>query len=157
MNVENTKLLKNTIHQSINSKIYQRIYEVNLTQTTHIDDHNLTNYRNTGRLVHISLDEGGSVGSLSASSARVLAQVGETVGVSAGQQHCLRRGDVGVLSQPRLQAGLLQSASVGEGQRPGARAGGVVDLAQGEGRFLLGHTAGQEGDAGDGAGHSVLR
>lgn len=79
------------------------------------------------------------------------------VGAGANDQGGLGRGDVLVLAEPGLEAGLLEGAAVGEGERPGLGSGGVVDVIEGQRRLLLGHSTREEGDAGHGGGDGVLQ
>jgi hypothetical protein len=68
----------------------------------------------------------------------------------------LGSGHVLGLSEPSLEARLLEGAAVGEGQRPGSSAGNGVHDGKVDGSLLLAHASGEESDAGDGSGHSAL-
>jgi hypothetical protein len=64
--------------------------------------------------------------------------------------------DVLGLSEPSLEARLLEGATVGEGQRPGSLAGEGVHDGEVDGSLLLAHATGKESDTGNGSGHSAL-
>lgn len=111
----------------------------------------------SGKLIHIPLDEGGSVGGIAAGTASVLALLGLGVGLATSLEDSHGVGDVLVLSEPGTQARLLHGTAVGEGQRPRLVAGHLVDVVEGEGGILLGHASREEGDSGHGGRHGVLK
>mmetsp|Transcript_9553 Transcript_9553/g.28867 ORF Transcript_9553/g.28867 Transcript_9553/m.28867 type:complete len:501 (-) Transcript_9553:192-1694(-) len=80
----------------------------------------------------------------------VLAKVGLGVGTSTGHEGLLSILDVFLLTEPGLEAALLEGTTVRERQRPRALAGDAVHGAQIHRCLLLRHASGQEHDSGHG-------
>mmetsp|Transcript_19656 Transcript_19656/g.57379 ORF Transcript_19656/g.57379 Transcript_19656/m.57379 type:complete len:407 (+) Transcript_19656:428-1648(+) len=107
-------------------------------------------------LVGVVLDEGGGGGGSADDTTGVDALLGIGVGLGALGELCLGSRHVLWLAEPGLQAGLLEGAAVGEGEGPGLDGVELVHGVEGDGGILLGHAAGEEGDAGHGHGDHML-
>ena len=68
--------------------------------------------REENSLINVSLDKGGSVGSIASSTASVQTLASKTVGSSSLKENCLCSGDVGVLTLPGLKTGLLEGTAI---------------------------------------------
>lgn len=106
-------------------------------------------------LVLVTLLIEGLLGVLISSEAGVLAGSSVTVSLGAHEEHLLSLGDVLSLASPGSNAGLLESAAIGEGKGPGALDINAVDLVEVDSGLLLGLAAGEEGNAGHGGRHGA--
>mmetsp|Transcript_43461 Transcript_43461/g.136283 ORF Transcript_43461/g.136283 Transcript_43461/m.136283 type:complete len:427 (+) Transcript_43461:265-1545(+) len=107
-------------------------------------------------LVRVVGHEGGGGGGSTAGATAVDATLGLGVGLRAGEERGLGGRDVLVSALPGLEHRLLQRAAVGEGEGPRLDGVDLVHGVEREGGILLGHAAGEEGDARHGHRHGVL-
>ena len=68
--------------------------------------------REENSLINVSLDKGGSVGSIATSATSVQTLASKTVGSSSLKENGLCSGDVGVLTLPGLKTGLLEGTAI---------------------------------------------
>ncbi|GMS91026.1 hypothetical protein PENTCL1PPCAC_13201, partial [Pristionchus entomophagus] len=99
-------------------------------------------------------DEEGLGGGRGGILSGVLAERCGAIGGSTAEQNLLGGCDVLVLASPGLEHGLLEGATIGEGQLPWLEQGRLVDGVEISGGVQLALSSREEGDAWNGGGHS---